>query len=171
MRLAPSAQSYFFWRNFAHTIYTSFLVSLGIVSTFLKHRQTAGLPLGEFGLIFGIILLVCGLVCYGYSSLLTNSYSYDLSPDGIALQKGVLNQTHEKMPYSKVQDVLVQSTILMRMFGLASVTVQNAATAGFSYNRYNAQNMGMVIPALEPAVAEQLRDDILKHVNQTHHTL
>ena len=177
MRLAPQASRYFLWSGFSHGVF----LLIFYVLIFLLHtkstihvivhsngvRSDVDISLTVVSLIFFIFIISDFLCVYLYSDALAKRYEYELTPDGISLQKGIFNQTHERMPYAKVQDVLVQSTILMRMFGLASVTVQNAAVMGFNNSRSgNARNTGMVIPALEAAVAEQLRNDILAHVNK-----
>ena len=63
------------------------------------------------------------------------------------------------MPYNRVQDVIVSSSILSRLFGLATVTVQNAS------------GRNMLIPAVAPAVAEELRTTILAKANAASHPL
>jgi membrane protein YdbS with pleckstrin-like domain len=95
-----------------------------------------------------LLLAVDGLVCY----LRTRAYRIDLGPQGIALQMGVLSRSHETLIYAKIQDIMIRRSVLERLLGLSTVTIQNA--------------MGQPehIPGLRAETAESLRNEILRRL-------
>jgi membrane protein YdbS with pleckstrin-like domain len=95
-----------------------------------------------------LLLTVDGFVCY----LRTRAYRIDLGPQGIALQMGVLSRSHETLIYAKVQDILIRRSLLERLLGLSSVTIQNA------------MGQPACIPGLKASTAEALRDEILRRL-------
>jgi len=96
--------------------------------------------------VLALLLAVDGLVCY----LRTRAYRIDLGPQGIALQMGVLSRSHETLIYAKIQDIMIRRSVLERLLGLSTVTIQNS--------------MGQPehIPGLKASTAEWLRDEILR---------
>jgi putative membrane protein len=95
-----------------------------------------------------LILALDWLVCW----LRARSYRIELVELGIALQSGVLSIRHETLLFSKIQDIQIQRTVLERLLGLSSVTIQNAA------------GQPECIPGLRREIAEQLRNEILQRV-------
>lgn len=99
--------------------------------------------------------IVCVGALFGLSALFcyirARSYTIELGPEGIAIGHGVLRSVHEMLMYGRIQDILITRSVLERLLGLATVTLQSASgTPG-------------VIPALALADASALRAKILQH--------
>jgi membrane protein YdbS with pleckstrin-like domain len=95
-----------------------------------------------------VVLAIDWLVCW----LRARSYRIELVELGVALQSGVLNVRHETLLFSKIQDILIERTVLERLLGLSSVVIQNAA------------GKPEWIPGLGREIAEQLRNEILRRI-------
>jgi membrane protein YdbS with pleckstrin-like domain len=95
-----------------------------------------------------LLLAVDGFVCY----LRTRAYRIDFGPQGIALQMGVLSRSHETLIYAKIQDIIIRRSVLERLLGLSTVTIQNS--------------MGQPehIPGLKASMAESVRDELLRRL-------
>jgi membrane protein YdbS with pleckstrin-like domain len=108
--------------------------------------------------IFGLVLrmmpilaLVLGLdaiFCY----LKMRSYRIELVPQGVVLESGILTRSHETLLFSKIQDILIQRSVLERLLGLSTVVIQNA--------------MGRpeTIPGLKAETAADFRHAVLERV-------
>ncbi|MCQ9132042.1 MULTISPECIES: PH domain-containing protein [Streptomyces] len=110
-----------------------------------------GLPLG---LLVGpawaaFALLPLAGVAWGWVLLGRNwrSWRYAERADDLLITRGVLWREETVVPYGRMQLVEVTSGPLQRYFGLAGVQLHTAAAA-----------TDAVIPGLDPAEAERLRD-------------
>jgi membrane protein YdbS with pleckstrin-like domain len=101
---------------------------------------------GPAALCIGALLAIDTLICRARA----RSFVIELGPEAVAVQSGVLRTIHETMMYKKIQDIVVTRNVLQRFLGLATVVLQNASGAS------------RVIPALDTADANALRDEILR---------
>jgi membrane protein YdbS with pleckstrin-like domain len=107
-----------------------------------------------FGLILRIVPILAlvlgldGIYCY----LKARSYRFDLGPQGVALETGILSKSHETLLYGKIQDILIQRSVLQRLLDLSTVVIQNA------------MGQPATIPALRAATAAAFRDEVLRRV-------
>ncbi|MFA6158158.1 MAG: PH domain-containing protein [Candidatus Paceibacterota bacterium] len=72
---------------------------------------------------FAVLVLAFHLIGF---FLWKSNYSFDFTPEHIYFKSGVLSISEKHMPYSSIQDVTVRQGILERVFGLASVRIENA---------------------------------------------
>ena len=72
-------------------------------------------------------------------------WRYRLEPEFLEIQKGIVWRTHTVVPFIRVQNTDTKQGPILRLFGLASVTVSTAAGA-------------MEIPGLGAGEADALRD-------------
>jgi putative membrane protein len=56
------------------------------------------------------------------------AFRYRLTRDALIIDSGVLQKQHRVIPFASVQNVQMRATALQRMLGLASVSVETAAT-------------------------------------------
>ena len=94
----------------------------------------------------GVLLAIDALICRARA----RSYAIELGPEAVAVQYGVLRTVHETLMYGKIQDILVTRNVVERLLGLATVVLQSVSGAPG------------VIPALDAADANELRDEILR---------
>jgi membrane protein YdbS with pleckstrin-like domain len=156
LRLHPRAASYFLLQKLP--LWAVLAVWLGVVFGVgepLAARLEGAARLHLMGdmvwhgaICFVLIIAALSVFC----RLQARAYRVELRPEGVALEYGVLNKSHETLLYAKIQDILVTRSILERLLGLSTVIVQNA------------MGMPQKIPALGADTAIQLRDSIVRHV-------
>ena len=103
------------------------------------------------GLVAGVLVsfgALCALI-WSFCLLQVRSYRIEFLNDRITLDHGVFNQSHEVMLLGTIQDILITRGMIERLFGLSTLTVQNAAGTPIS------------ISGLDAATAETLRDQLL----------
>lgn len=109
-------------------------------------------------------------------------YRYELQSQYLFLHQGVLNKQQRSIPYGVIQHVFVKQDILDRVLGLASLTIENAASgAGASniFTRYAVKNKKNVnqdiigfsgnsisIPGLLKDDAEALKTHVLTKMKE-----
>jgi len=81
---------------------------------------------------------------------LYKSWRYDVNEEFLQLKSGVLKETHELVPMTKIQSVATKQGPLLRKYGLCSISVE---TMGSSHT----------IPALPKGDAAQLRNQIAQY--------
>ena len=99
-------------------------------------------------LTFGI---VAGLRVVGYKHLY-----FTVGPDEFTLCSGIFNKKQVHVPYQRVQSVDQRATLLQRLFGVCTVSID---TAG------GAANKAVVVPYVTKAQAEWLRAELYNRKN------
>lgn len=79
--------------------------------------------------------------------LLYKNWRYDVDEEFLQLKSGVVNETHQLVPMTKIQSVATKQGPLLRKYGLFSVSIE---TMGSSHT----------IPALPKEIAIELRNQI-----------
>ena len=97
---------------------------------------------------FGI---VAGLRVVGYKHLY-----FTVGPDEFTLCSGIFNKKQVHVPYQRVQSVDQRATLLQRLFGVCTVSID---TAG------GAANKAVVVPYVTKAQAEWLRAELYNRKN------
>ncbi len=77
-----------------------------------------------------ILVLVLGVWGFFYNIFWKANYCFDFTDEYLLIRTGVVSRQERHMPYRAVQDVIVSQSIFERLFGIASVTIQNAAGSG-----------------------------------------
>ena len=95
-----------------------------------------------------LALAILWIACF----IRVRSYRFDMVPQGITLEKGLLSKSHETLLFLKIQDIVIRRSVLERLFGLSTLVIQNA--------------MGQpeTIPGLDAREAMEFRDEILRRV-------
>jgi membrane protein YdbS with pleckstrin-like domain len=155
MQLSPRAVFYFMVQNYVVWALLSFW--LGV--TFGGHLQIATIIPGiawsgsVANVATATLLFFCILTLFNwaYCQLKVQSYRIELKPEGIALDYGILNKSHELLLFNKVQDILITRNLFEQVLGLSTVVIQNA------------MGQPQKIPGLEADSAEGFRDNILRY--------
>ena len=128
------------------------------VGSLLQNGTGFGLlGLGSLGLIFLLMVL-----CYVFAWLSYKNYGYELSNEGLKVEKGVVYKKYVTIPYGRVQNVDIYRGILDRLLGLSDVHVQTAGMSGGGRGRARTEGR---LPGLEVAEAERVRDELVRRVN------
>ncbi|MGW1004158.1 PH domain-containing protein [Streptomyces sp. NPDC002520] len=106
-----------------------------------------GLLAGPVWAALALLPLAVGAWCWRMLGRNWRSWRYAERADDLLISRGVLWREETVVPYGRMQLVEVTSGPVERHFGLASVQLHTAAAA-----------TDAVIPGLDPAEAERLRD-------------
>jgi len=79
----------------------------------------------------GLIVVAIGWG-FVWSQLALRAYRFEVREEDVVVQRGVVFRTRTLIPLRRVQDILVRSGPLLRLWGLSSVKLQ---TAGAGYHR------------------------------------
>lgn len=77
-----------------------------------------------FPLVWGLIVVPVIWIVWVW--LRTRSESYTLTTERLRLKKGVLNQVFDEVELYRVKDVTLTRSMVQRMFGLGTVTMQTS---------------------------------------------
>lgn len=160
----------------------NFLITTVIISIFLGFILV---PLGFLSSEGGIISLavlgitIATMVGIGFLSVIVaalsrENFHYSVEEDFMIFHQGVLTKQQKNLPYGVIQDVILSQDIVDKMFGLASVTIENASSGGgqvYARGRAAGAWIGFVgnvatIPGLTKPNAETLKEIILKKMKE-----
>jgi uncharacterized membrane protein YdbT with pleckstrin-like domain len=77
--------------------------------------------------VYIIIYLVFGIIGLIISILRRATFHYVLETQFLNLKQGILSKQERHIPYGVIQNTLVKQDLLDRIFGLASVSIENAS--------------------------------------------
>ena len=107
--------------------------------------------IGTLAVILITFGIVAGLRVVGYKHLY-----FTVGPDEFTLCSGIFNKKQVHVPYQRVQSVDQRATLLQRLFGVCTVSID---TAG------GAANKAVVVPYVTKAQAEWLRAELYNRKN------
>lgn len=119
-----------------------FLITF-LVLTFIEGAASIARVLLIISFIVWIALLVIWLLVL--PPIRYVRWRYEITPDYLDIAKGIIWRKRYTIPFIRVQNTDTRQGPILRLFGLASVTVSTAAHQH-------------VIPGLDVTVAEELRD-------------
>ena len=152
MSLHPRAVLYFMLQSLAFWIFLSIWLAFMVAGSSQSGPQ-------EPAMVWGFVARLCVWTLFilatlsgfnwGFCFLKARAYHIEITREGIALDYGILNKTHEILLFDKIQNILIYRSIVERLLGLSTVIIQNA--------------MGQPekIPGLGDDVAISFRDTIL----------
>ncbi len=116
--------------------------------------------LGDFSsgltwyMVAGSILLGLAALIYSYLDYLKFQFHINYSAQEFVLSKGVFNTDNTAIPFSKIQQVYLEQSILQRIIGIKSVVVDTAGS----------KEKEIKIKALQQEKASQLKEILLNLV-------
>jgi len=136
------------------------------------------------------ILFYLGIICWGiiHISILVirrNFFHYSLEDKFMVLRQGIISRQERNIPYGVIQNIFVKQGLLDRIFGLASLAIENASSGAgassapqmksfslsASYSRKQPEAMGfsgnkVSIPGLSKNDAETLKEIVLQKMKE-----
>ncbi|RMD45597.1 hypothetical protein D6829_02010 [Candidatus Pacearchaeota archaeon] len=100
-----------------------------------------------------------------------NRYLYEITDNGVKIEKGIIWKKYTSIPYERVQNVEIKRGIIARMFGFSTVEIETAGQSGrgisdwFGRNR-EYQSEGH-LAAIGVNDAEKIREFIMEKIKQT----
>jgi len=101
-----------------------------------------------FSIIF--VLIIGGILIW------KKNYYFEFMEDYILLKTSILNKEENHLPYKSIQNVTLSQGVIDRLFGIATVIVENAASKGNGKNSFNNSTINIVGQPLKKA----------EHINQ-----
>lgn len=101
------------------------------------------------------------------------TYHYQLEDKFLNLKQGVINKQNRQLPYGVIQNVLVTRGLLDRIFGLSTLTIQNATQSTVTDLKAQAANSAgffgntINIPGLSKENAEEIKGVLLKKIKES----
>lgn len=134
------------WRITDAAWLTALALSAGITCFFLSSVPGVGNVATLVGSAVGLVWVVGLILCvFVLPPIRYARWRYEVSDDFLDIAKGIVWRTRVVIPFIRVQNTDTRQGPILRMLGLASVTVSTAAREH-------------VIPGLDADVAELLRD-------------
>jgi len=129
--------------------------------------------------IFLIILLLFSIIPAIIFYLIRKNFHFEFTEKFINLEQGIINKQKRYIPYSVIQNVLIDYDFIDRFFGLANLVIENASSGGGAggvlsrkKNIINIRLLGfggnrVNILGLDPKNAEELKLFVLKKIKET----
>jgi uncharacterized membrane protein YdbT with pleckstrin-like domain len=141
-------------------IYFLFPYKLGGI---LKHRM----------IFYIILIIVFAIVRFMVMILTRANFHYSIEERFLTLEQGILSKQKRHIPYGVIQNIIVKQDLFDRIFGLASLIIENASESGGAFELQNQQveTVGfygnkVTIPGLTKANAEILKSIILQKMKE-----
>ncbi len=87
------------------------------------------------------ILVVIFLGLWGLSKLVVNAYTYTITNQRIIIRYGLITLNQRIIPFSQINDINMQSSLLERIFGLGSVYLDTITTDINNFYRRSPSNI------------------------------
>ena len=127
---------------------------IGYVISGLMMTAVSLVPLVVFGWWLGwlppVVVGAVSLLMIALTPRRVRSIGYQLRPDDLLFQRGLMWQRMVAVPYGRMQLVDINRGPIARLVGLSELKFVTAAAAS-----------GVVIPGLAEATAEELRDTLV----------
>lgn len=78
-------------------------------------------------------------------SLQRANFHYSIEDKFMVLHQGILSKQQRNIPYGVIQNIFVKQDLFDRIFGLASLTVENASQGAGSQNAGTSKIFGMTV--------------------------
>jgi len=129
-------------------------------------------------LIFVLLGIIIFIFIIGeiYSRLAYNRWFYEVTNEGIKIEKGIIWKKYTSIPYERIQNVDIRRGIIARTFNFSSVDIETAGQSGFGggyssifvRRRHRTYHSEGYLPAIDINGAEKIREFIMKKVKQKH---
>lgn len=101
------------------------------------------------------------------------TYHYQLDEQFLNLRQGIINKQNRQIPYGVIQNVLLTRGLLDRLFGLSTLTIQNATQSTLKDVKSQATSQAgffgnsVQIPGLSKNNAQVVKEAILKKIQDS----
>lgn len=128
------------------------LVAAAVIADFFLPRPVT-MPVG---LLIAAALLIGTLLVLVLPERRYRAWSYQVTDDELHVQNGIWLKTLTMVPFGRVQHIDVSQGPIERRYGVGTLTLHTAGTRASA----------VVLPGLEMADAERMRDEIRQHIRQ-----
>jgi len=108
------------------------------------------------GIMAAVALLLGAILAFVLPARRYRAWAYDVTEDELYVQNGIWLQTRTVVPFGRVQHIDVSQGPIERRYGVGALTLHTAGTRASA----------VVLPGLEMADAERMRDEIRGKIRQ-----
>lgn len=108
------------------------------------------------GIVAAAVLLLAALIVFVLPERRYRAWGYEATEDELYVQTGIWLQTFTVVPFGRVQHIDVSQGPIERRYGVGALTLHTAGTRASA----------VVLPGLEMADAERMRDEIRGKIRQ-----
>jgi len=135
-----------------------------------------------FGYIYPVLIIALPIMLIA-NPLIRKNFHFALEEKTLSIRQGVLSKRQKNIPYGVIQNVFVKQDLFDRIFGLASLRIENAAQGGgknrpaswltrsFGSRTDDTEDVGawgnkVSLPGLKKQSAEELKNRILQKIKE-----
>jgi membrane protein YdbS with pleckstrin-like domain len=114
-----------------------------------------------FAIIVPIIVIVM-IIANAYYNRYIKNFSFVVTENDVIINHGVFRQVRASIPYCRVQNISINSTIFERRYNLSSINIETAGSSSSPYRGYRgyrrrfAQGEGFIMGQKDPTYLEKL---------------
>ena len=146
---------------FGLVIFYAILFLIGLVFLFIFPIVT-----GAISIFLGFISFFI-FIGFFFQYLYLKNISYEVNDKNFVLKGGIIGKFEKILPYSKLQHVIVTQSLGQRIFGIASVMIQDASQQVIMVNNRKQIIDVPTIPGLNKEDAIKLRNFIIVELIKT----
>ncbi len=141
------------------------IFSTVVLVIFFGFQFLPNLSASAAGFIMLVIIIILFVTIFGLqvggALLWKANFSWVFTPNFLEVRTGIISKRETHLPYSSIQDVLIKQSLVERLFGLCTVTIQNAAGMSSGYSRKGSPN-GTNLPGQPLAKGNELVEIVRK---------
>jgi uncharacterized membrane protein YdbT with pleckstrin-like domain len=88
-----------------------------------------------------ILILISTIFRFIVAILKRASFHYAVEEKFLTLKQGILSKQQRDIPYGVIQNLLIKQDLFDRIFGLASLTIENASQGGGALGAWQSQKV------------------------------
>jgi hypothetical protein len=151
--LSPEVKTQWAISTFQRTVF--YTLFFGALEWFVISDYVNDWPLPNYW--FTIIIFLIGIfTIFIYPGLAYKFWKFEVRPEELYIERGVLTRINTTTPYSRVQHLDIEQSLTDRWLGLGKLVVYTAGTKGAD----------LVIPGLPIDYANDLRDKLKNYTNE-----
>jgi membrane protein YdbS with pleckstrin-like domain len=123
--------------SFPFVIIFSFILSI----TLFAHPTRSSLAQFIINQIPYLLMNILGLelLVVGFIAVFRSNYAFSFMPDFVLYRTGYITVQERHIPYIKIQDVTISQGVVDKLFGIYTVTLENAAQQMYGRGAQNAR--------------------------------
>jgi len=148
-QLNPKAVWVFFLPQFLGWLVVVLFFGFIILATVLDTGES--ISVATWVVYVLLILFILAAIIYVWAKLNYNFYRFDLTDNGLHIERGVIIKKYILIPYEKIQNVDIYRGILARVLGLSDISFETAGSVSTEGK----------LPALFQKDAVQIQSDLI----------
>ena len=116
------------------------------------------------GFLFPLLFPVIFIVWIFSAIIWKKNFYFEFFPEYVLLKTGIIGRQEKHLPYKSIQNITVSQGLIERMFGIATVKIENAAQGSVPTNnrRQFAMSNGISIVGQPYNKAQELNEILNK---------